>query len=361
MEQICAQECLLEKNSETEITFQEAVTAWYDNIYILLAEAIRDRGLLRWFPNRTITDLYIWIAENRSALEKELGWEIGSDIAATNLILEGNVKSQIGDWRKARLSTRYTDRLFADILVPLSGEEASWASLEQALLIARSENASIHGLHVVASKEKVQSPEALAVQTRFNQRCQEAEVSGNLVIETGEITGKIRERAAVTDLIVLKIEHPPLGGLSNLSSPFRSIIVNSSCPVLGVPGGAMEIRRVVLSYDGSPAAKEALFVAAYFAEVWRTHVVVFSALDGTRVKADVQDYVRRYLEFHEVEAEYILTERGAMDQLKKTVDDQSPDLVLLGAYGVSLLRQIRNGSALDYMLRESSVPLLICR
>jgi nucleotide-binding universal stress UspA family protein len=361
MEQICAQECLLEKNSETEITFQEAVTAWYDNIYILLAEAIRDRGLLRWFPNRTITDLYIWIAENRSALEKELGWEIGSDIAATNLILEGNVKSQIGDWRKARLSTRYTDRLFADILVPLSGEEASWASLEQALLIARSENASIHGLHVVASKEKVQSPEALAVQTRFNQRCQEAEVSGNLVIETGEITGKIRERAAVTDLIVLKIEHPPLGGLSNLSSPFRSIIVNSSCPVLGVPGGAMEIRRVVLSYDGSPAAKEALFVAAYFAEVWKTHVVVFSALDGTRVKADVQDYVRRYLEFHEVEAEYILTERGAMDQLKKTVDDQSPDLVLLGAYGVSLLRQIRNGSALDYMLRESTVPLLICR
>ncbi len=169
MEQICAQECLLEKNSEDEVAFQDAVTAWYDNIYIPLAEAIRDRGLLRWFPNRTITDLYIWISENRSTLEKELGWEIGSDIAATNLILEGNVKSQIGEWRKARLSTRYTDRLFADILVPLSGGEASWASLEQAILIAQREKAAIHGLHVVASKEKVQSPEALDVQARFNQ------------------------------------------------------------------------------------------------------------------------------------------------------------------------------------------------
>jgi nucleotide-binding universal stress UspA family protein len=50
-----------------------------------------------------------------------------------------------------------------------------------------------------------------------------------------------------------------------------------------------------------------------------------------------------------------------MDQLKKIVDDQNPDLILMGAYGVSLLRQIRNGSALDFMLRESSVPLLICR
>ena len=361
MEQVCAQECLLEKNSENEIVFQDAVTAWYDNIYIPLAEAIRDRGLLRWFPNRTITDLYIWISENRSTLEKELGWEIGSDIAATNLILEGNVKSQIGEWRKARLSTRYTDRLFADILVPLSGGEASWASLEQAILIAQREKAAIRGLHIVESKGKIQSPEALQVQAHFNQRCQEADVSGSLVIEAGDITGKIRERTAVTDLIVLKVEHPPMGGLSTLSSPFRSIIVNSACPILGVPGEATQVKRVVLSYDGSPASREALFVAAYLGEVWKTQLVVFSALDGSRVKADVQDYPRRYLEFHEVDAEYLLSDRGAMDQLKRIVDDQNPDLILMGAYGVSLLQQIRNGSALDYMLRESLVPLLICR
>jgi nucleotide-binding universal stress UspA family protein len=117
----------------------------------------------------------------------------------------------------------------------------------------------------------------------------------------------------------------------------------------------------VLAYDGSPAAREALFVAAYFGEVWKTQLVVFSAMDGSRVKNVVQDFVRRYLEFHEVEAEYIVTERGAMDQLKKTVDDLHPDIMLMGAYGVSMLRQIMDGSALDYMLRESSVPLLICR
>jgi len=75
----------------------------------------------------------------------------------------------------------------------------------------------------------------------------------------------------------------------------------------------------------------------------------------------VQDYPRRYLEFHEVEADYVLTERGAMDQLKKIVDDRNPDLILMGAYGVSMLRQIMDGSALDYMLRVSTVPLLICR
>jgi nucleotide-binding universal stress UspA family protein len=361
MEEICAQECLLDRTPEGAGSFQKVVADWYDNVYIPLAEAIRDRGLLRWFPDRTITDLYLWISENRSTLEKELGWEIGSDIAATNLILERNAMSEIGAWRKARTTTRYTDRLFSDILVPLSGGEASWAALEQAIFVARRENARIHGLHVVASREKVQSPEALAVQARFHQRCAESEVHGILAIEPGEITGKIRERASATDLIVLKIEHPPQGGLSNLTSPFRSIIVHASGPVLGVPEGATQFQRALLAYDGSPAAKEALFVAAYFAEIWKTELVIFSALDGSRVTADVQDYVRRYLDIHEVEAHYILTERGAMDQLKKLVDDQNSDLVLMGVYGVSMLRQIMDGSALDYMLRESKIPLLICR
>src|SRR5215208_3242735 len=152
LQQIYTQKYLLEQDNNSEISFQAAVVDWYDHIYIPLAETIRDRGLLRWFPERTITDLYLWISENRSALEKELGWEIQSDIAATGLILERSAQSEPGGWRKARTSTRYTDHLFTDILVPLSGNGESWDSLEQAIAIAQREDARLHGLHVVDSK-----------------------------------------------------------------------------------------------------------------------------------------------------------------------------------------------------------------
>ncbi|MDQ2690648.1 MAG: universal stress protein, partial [Chloroflexota bacterium] len=360
LEEICARECQLEINTRSSIPFDVAVADWYDNIYIPLAEAVRDRGLLRWFPDRTITDLYLWISENRSILEKELGWEIESDIAATGLILERSAQSEPGSWRKARTSTRYTDHLFTDILIPLSGREGSWAALDQAIAIAQRENARLHGLHIVDSKEKIQSPGPLAIQAQFSQHCKAADVNGNLVIEAGDIARKIRERAAMTDLIVLKIEHPPTGGLSTITSPFRTIIVNSSSPVLGIPDRATHFKRALLSFDGSPTAKEALFVAAYFAEMWQTELVVFTALDGSKVKADVQDYVRRYLEIHEVEAEFILSEHGAMDYLNQTVEERDIDLVLMGSYGISMLRQVLTGSAVDYMLRESKVPMLIC-
>lgn len=152
-EQIRASRELLQEESGQDVTLQDSAAYWYDNLYLPLAEAIRDRGLLRWFPGRTSTDLYIWISENRAALEKELGWEIQSDAAATDLILERSVKSKTGSWRRARTIARYTERLFADILVPLSGYAESWDALDQAILIAQRENAKLHGLHFVETKD----------------------------------------------------------------------------------------------------------------------------------------------------------------------------------------------------------------
>jgi nucleotide-binding universal stress UspA family protein len=360
MEQIVTQECLLEQSGKMGLPFEEAVTDWYDNVYIPLAETIRDRGLLRWFPDRTITDLYVWISENRAALEKELGWEIHSNAAITDLILERSVKAEPGSWRKSHTVSRYTDSLFMDILVPLSGVEDSWDSLDQAVLIARREKAKLHGLHIVDTREKVESPEAQAVKTRFEAICREMGVVGRLVIEAGEVTPKICERAVLTDLIVVKITNPPATGISVLRSPFRTIIERSSRPLLTVPARARQFKRAVLAYDGTDRSREALFVATYLAEMWKTELIVYTALDNS-VEAGMQDYVRRYLDIHEVEAEYIISQSGAMDHLRNTIEERDADLLLMGSYGVSMLRQMVSGSALDFMLRESKIPIFICR
>jgi len=361
LREICAQEFLLERERKQLVEFQEAVETWYDDVYIPLAEAIRDRDLLHWFPDRTITDLYIWISENRTALEKESGWEIESDVAATDLILERTVQSEPGSWRKARTTTRYTDHLFNDILLPLSGDAESWDSLEQAITIAQREEAKIHGLHIVDSKKKVESEPALAVHAQFNKLCAEAGVEGKLFIEEGEIISKICERATMTDLIVLKIVHPPMGGLATLKSPFRKIIQRSSRPILGVPSSATRFQRALLAYDGSGLAKEALFVATYLAEIWKTELIVYTAPDGSKVTSDVQDHVRKYLDIHEVEAEYVISEHGATDSLNQIAKEKKADLVLMGSHGSNTFQQVFIGSALDYMLRESEVPIFICR
>jgi nucleotide-binding universal stress UspA family protein len=130
---------------------------------------------------------------------------------------------------------------------------------------------------------------------------------------------------------------------------------------LGVPIKASLIKHALLAYDGSKLAKEAVFVAAYLAEMWKTELTVFTAWDGNKVKADAQDYVRRYLDIHEVDADYIISEQGAMEFLNQTVEERNVDLVLMGSHGGTILQQVFIGSALDYMLKESKVPIFICR
>jgi nucleotide-binding universal stress UspA family protein len=360
MEQIDVCPYLFEDAKHQGAALQDAAAYWYDNLYIPLAEAIRDRGLLRWFPNRTITDLYVWISENRAALEEELGWEIQSEIAATDLILKGSVKSEPGSWRKARTITRYTDRLFSDILVPLSGYVESWDALDQAIAIARRENAKLHGLYITETKDEVEGAVALGIKQRFEQTCKDAGVEGALGIDVGDITQRITERAVATDLIVLKIVNPPSTGLAALASPFRTIIQRSSRPLITVPEKASEFKHALLAFDGSERAKEALFVAAYFAETWKTKLTVFTALEGSKIKADVKDYARRYLELHEVEAEYVLGRQGT-NRLCRTAEEFQADLILMGSHEGGVLQQMFTGNTVDRTLRESTIPTFICR
>jgi nucleotide-binding universal stress UspA family protein len=364
-EQIQVHHYVLVQDQQRQVTYQEAAADWYDEVYTPVAEVIRERGILRWFPGRTATDFYLWVSEHRETLEWELGWAIRPEAAVTDLAAKESARAESqetapGSWRTARLVDRYTDRLFMDILVPLSGTPESWQALEQALAIAQREEAHLHGLHIVAAEVQKRSPEALAIQSRFQQQCAAAGVAGSLAIESGEVARKICERALLTDLIVLHVAHPPAVGLPSLGSGLRTIIRRSARPLLAVPGEVSRLERALLIFDGSPKAKEALFVATYLAERWQTSLTVIALLEGLKASPSVLDYARSYLEFHEIPADFILT-NGPVDVFLKTVAEREIDLVLMGGYSVSALEEVMAGSAVNFMLREVRCPLFICR
>lgn len=48
----------------TEVSSEEAVLDWYDTVYTPLASAIQASNVLRSFPGRTETDLYLWIMDH---------------------------------------------------------------------------------------------------------------------------------------------------------------------------------------------------------------------------------------------------------------------------------------------------------
>ena len=64
---------------DREIPYEEAVTSWYDNVYMPLVKVIREENILQGFPGRTETDLYVWIIEHEYFLREKYGVEDVAD------------------------------------------------------------------------------------------------------------------------------------------------------------------------------------------------------------------------------------------------------------------------------------------
>jgi len=373
---------LKEVEQERELPLPDAAASWCDEVFLPIAQVIREQGILRYFAGRTETDLYVWIVEHRVALQRELGWQIEPEVAASRLAAQIKRQPQrraqkvlntgrldpamgrraIGDWRREKIIDRYSDRLFADILVPLSGRPECWPALDQAIEIARRERARILGLYVVPTQAQVRSPEVETLRAEFQRRCEASGIPGSLGIEAGEITPRICERAIMSDLVVLRLAHPPsLQPLARLGSKIRAIIQNCVRPVLFVPGEASPLTRALLAYDGSDKAREALFVAAYLAERFGIPLVVVSVVESGHTSQEALDYARRYLEMHEAQADFVVTSGPAVETILHTAQERAADLTLIGGYGSSPVRQFLKGSSVEQVLRECRWPVLVCQ
>ncbi len=367
-----------------EVDYLEAVGHWYDTVYQPIMDLICDRGIMRSFPDRTETDLYLWLAEHRAALEEELGWQINPADAASDLVESFRPKPMIaklgerimdvtslsrfeagppvGQWRKERGRERQEGRLFSDILVPVSGHPEGWNALEQAIVVAQKENGHIHGLHVVPAEIDKEGQAALAVQDEFLHRCERAGIPGNISLSTGEISRQICHLSRWVDMIVVNLAYPPVPQpLGRLGSGFQEIIQRCPRPVLATPQTSSPMTRALLAYDGSPKSKEALYVAAYIGSEWGLPLAVVTVLDGNRVTAETIREAQAYLEPYKLQAQFIQESGPVAEAILKVSDQMNCDLLIMGGYGYNPVLEVVLGSAVDTVLHECHKPMLICR
>jgi hypothetical protein len=59
--QIEAQRALDDYDEGQALAYQQVAIRWYDEVYSLVAQVIREREILRSFPGRTETDLFLWL------------------------------------------------------------------------------------------------------------------------------------------------------------------------------------------------------------------------------------------------------------------------------------------------------------
>lgn len=391
LEQIEQERARLTQAKGREVPANEAAASWYDNEYVPVLKLIREHGALRHMPDWTEADLYVLISEHWTELEEALGWEVDlpavvADFASHEVETTRGLRRlrpgippalqegpSLADWRKAQWRERDWERgqhlpreqrLFADHLVALRGSPHDWKTLQQAIWQAQMEGDRLLGLHVVPRADQIDTPAVDALREKFDAMCAEGGVEGEFSVAVGRVTDTIIKRAAFADIVITTLVHPPgKRALDRLSHGFNQLVQRCPRPLVAFPSGGEPslLDRILLAYDGSPKAWEALFVATYLAARWPGELTVIT-VETEYTPASALDEAREYLEEHGIhDARYILRDRPIAEAILTTAETYRSNALIMGGFGFRPLKHLVLGSTVDIILRTFRQPILICR
>jgi len=163
-------------------------------------------------------------------------------------------------------------------------------------------------------------------------------------------------------LVVINLAYPPGNRpIARQSSGLRALIQHCAVPILAIPQTPLGMSRILLAYDGSSKAKEALFVSTYLAGLWNAPLAAVTVLEENHTTSETMKLAKRYLERHGIDATYVEKQGNVGQAILEAAAEFGGDLIVMGGYGFNPVLEIVLGSAVDQVLRESRQPVLICR
>lgn len=289
---------------------------------------------------------------------------------------------------------------YRKILLPLSATEGCRSALTLAHMVARTWKAHIDALHVrldprdvaplageglsgamieemMTLTEKEGGERAKAARAMFDEFCkanavtiaETAEASfaaGGVTASYAESVGReedvVAARARLHDVVVLA--HPEAGEEVSTSDSLHAVLFDSGRPIMIAPRNApAEIgKRVCIGWNGS--AESSAAVAAGLPWIERAEAVRILFAQEYHARGPEAQELASYLAWHGVKAEAVQFEAvgGSIGAgLLAKAHEFKADMVVMGAYTRSRLRQLILGGATRHMLEHGDVAVLMNR
>lgn len=177
---------------------------------------------------------------------------------------------------------------------------------------------------------------------------------------TGPLAPTINRASRLADLVLFV--HGEASQAAGVSRALQETLIGSGKPILLAPGQPTETvgTRIAVGWDGSTGAAEAVQAAlSFFAHAQEIHVinVVTGELDTEEV-----DRLSRYLELHGFRStEHVVRAEGKPvgDVLLAEAVDCRADLLVMGGFGHSRLREFLLGGVTRYVISHAVIPVLL--
>src|ERR1700679_751423 len=283
------------------------------------------------------------------------------------------------------------------LLLPLTGTAAGEAALSTCLMIARLWNAHVTALHVrvdsrdvaplageglsgamieemMSATEKESSERAHAVRSMFDRFVAQHEVivsearadAGAATASFAAVTGReedlVAQQARLADLTV--VPHPDAGEDVSSSDALHAVLFDSGRPVLISPQvtPATIGTRGCLAWNGTAESASSVWAALPWMQ--RAEGVAILSAEGYQRRGPGAPDLAAYLALHGVHAE-IVTFRSVGGSvgagLLTAAAEFGCDLLSMGAYSHSRLRQLILGGVTRHVLENSKLPVMMNR
>jgi nucleotide-binding universal stress UspA family protein len=273
------------------------------------------------------------------------------------------------------------------ILVGIDGSAEGEVALQYGVALAKTFRAELHGVHVVDIVQ-VESPllhdlagaigvapqlhlttlmrenlesrgQQLLVQ--FRQTCEAEHIMCVDHLVTGVVPTEITRMARDVDIVLLG-----RGGMHTrlskalLGSVVETVVRAGVKPTMVSPAHYAEIRQPLLATDGSPPAMAALATATMFVRQFDLPLAVVYCTSGTKRRETFLDDIEAQLIAAGVTCTVEVYQGNAHEDLVHYVRDRHHDLLFMGAFGQRRIIEWVLGSTTQYLLRTSTVPLVLC-
>ena len=282
------------------------------------------------------------------------------------------------------------------LLLPLTGTAAGEAALSTALMIARMWNAHVTALHVrvdsrdvaplageglsgamieemMSATEKESSDRSNAVRSMFDRFVAAHGVvvaqphrGDGATADFSSITGReddlVAQLARLSDLTV--VPHPESGDDVSSSDALHAVLFDSGRPVLIAPKVATPNvgTRICVAWNGT--AESAAAVQAAIPWMQRAQAVRILAADEYQRRGPGTPELVSYLSLHGVlpeVAQFRPLDREVGRGLLMAAQEFGADLLAMGAYSHSRLRQLILGGVTRHVLEKATLPVLMNR
>ena len=147
-----------------------------------------------------------------------------------------------------------------------------------------------------------------------------------------------------------------------LGATLEAITRLSIKPVFISPRDHHDIKRVMIAYDGSENANRALTLAAFFVSKLQLPLLLLNVNDSEEAGAKILQEAKDYLAPHNItQLEEKIISGDATDQIVSVAKEEKIDLIIMGSYGHSRIREAILGSTTVQTMRQVTVPVLMAR